>query len=480
MMNKFWMGTEDSYESSLIALAKVEDYRTKNPKAAMGEDEDNPDRSPYLSVVDGVGIVTVNGSLLDGEFGILGSWYGITGYGDIQKAMVAAVRNADVKTIFLVVKSGGGAVSGVSETAKFIENVDKVKPVIAFSPSTMASAALWLGLGAREIYVSNTAIAGSIGTITVMASRYRQLQEDGIDTEVIRSGKYKALGNPAEPLSELAKEETQRTIDYLGDLFLGYVAERRGVNKIAADTKFGQGRTFVGEQAVAVGLVDGVLSYTQAFLTSKSKVVSDNSRRVVGATIDAGENTDHNAKQLEGKPMHIPTPEELAAMAAGIDLKAETPAKPEGLPEGKPAADSSEADATALATANEQLAEATASLATAKAEVETFKATAETLQATLDSQTEAFAGLTDIVRATIKTMSLPFNLETGALAELTGTDLVAKHKEISDLFKSKVKAGGVAAAARESKEDAEKQTQTATVNPLFLAAAQLNSRTKGK
>jgi hypothetical protein len=119
-------------------------------------------------------------------------------------------------------------------------------------------------------------------------------------------------------------------------------------------------------------------------------------------------------------------------------------------------------------------------LATATAELEAFKTNAVTLQATLDSQAEAVAGLTDIVRATIKTMSLPFNLETGALAELAGTDLVAKHKEISELFKSKVKAGGVAAATRETKEEAEKRTQTATVNPLFLAAAQLNSRTKGK
>jgi signal peptide peptidase SppA len=485
-MNNLWMGTVDTYEAALAALIKCEDYRAKNPKASM-DDESDPDYSPYLSVVDGVGIVTVNGSLVDGEYGVIGTWFGITGYGDIQKALVAAVRNADVKSILLVVKSGGGHVAGVSETAKFIENVDKVKPVIAFSPSTMASAALWLGLGARETYVSNTAISGSIGTITVMVSRYRQLQEDGIDTEVIRSGKYKALGNPAEPLSELAKEETQRTIDYLGDLFLGYVAERRGVNKIAADAKFGQGRTFVGEQAVAVGLVDGVTSYTQAFLTSKSKVVTDNSRRVVGATIDAGGNTDDNAKQLEGKPMHIPTPEELAAMAAGIDLKAETPAKPAELPNGQVAAASTEEAAAAvpsaeeaLATANEQLAEVTASLATATAELEAFKTKAETLQATLDSQAEAVAGLTDIVRATIKTMSLPFNLETGALAELAGTDLVAKHKEISELFKSKVKAGGVAAATRETKEDAERQTQTATVNPLFLAAAQLNSRTKGK
>jgi len=479
-MSKFWMGTEDTYEAAIAAQLKCEDYRAKNPKASMGEESD-PDYSPYLSVVDGVGLVTVSGSLVDGEYGVMGTWFGITGYGDIQKALVAAVRNADIKSILLVIKSGGGSVAGVSETAKFIENVDKVKPVTAFSPSTMASAALWLGLGAREVYVSNTAIAGSIGTITVLASRYRQLQEDGIDTEVIRSGKYKALGSPAEPLSELAKEETQRTINYLGDLFLSYVAERRGVNKVAADTKFGQGRTFVGEQAVAIGLVDGVMSYTQAFMTSKSRVVSDNSRRVVGATIDAGVNTEHNAKQLEGKPMHIPTPEELAAMAAGIDLKAETPAKPAERPEGQPAeaAASTEA-AAALATANEQLAEVTASLATTTAELETFKATAETLQATMDSQAEAVTGLTDIVRATIKTMSLPFNLETGTLAELAGTDLVAKHKEISELFKSKVKAGGVAAATRETKEEAEKQNQTATVNPLFLAAAQLNSRNKGK
>jgi signal peptide peptidase SppA len=485
-MSKFWMGAEDTYEAAIAAQIKCEDYKAKNPKAYIDEDSD-PDYSPYLSVVDNVGLVTVNGSLADGEYGVMGTWFGITGYGDIQKALVAAVRNADVKSILLVVKSGGGAVAGVSETAKFIENVDKVKPVITFSPSTMASAALWLGLGARETYVSNTAISGSIGTITVMASRYRQLQEDGIDTEVIRSGRYKALGNPSEPISELAKEETQRTIDYLGDLFLSYVAERRGVNKVAADTKFGQGRTFVGEQAVAIGLVDGVMSYTQAFMTSKSKVVSDNSRRVVGATIDAGENTKHNAKQLEGKPMHMPTPEELAAMAAGIDLKAETPAKRAELPDGQAAATFAEdaaatfaEDAAALATANEQLAEVTASLATATSELETFKATAETLQATLNSQAETVAGLTDIVRATIKTMSLPFNLETGTLAELAGTELVAKHKEISELFKSKVKAGGVAAAARETKEEAEKQTQTATVNPLFLAAAQLNSRNKGK
>lgn len=469
MSNKFWMGGEDTYEAALVAVAKCEKYRADHPQA-FHDTESDPDESPYLSVVDEVGIVTVQGSLMDGEYGVMGTWFGITGYGDIQKALVAAVRNADVKSILMVVKSGGGAVSGVSETAKFIESVDRVKPITVYSPSTMASAALWLGLAARETYVSSTTIAGSIGTITTLYSRYRQLKEDGIDTEVIRSGRYKALGSPMEPLSDLAKEETQRTIDYLSDIFLAYVAERRKVGKATADTKFGQGRTFIGEQAAAAGLVDGVSTYTQAFLASKSKVVPDNSRRVVGATIASVSNSTDNATQLEGKPMHIPRPEELAAMAAGIALISTTDDTSEASAKTGSTSTSQEVPTVEALTA--QVAELQAaqtagaeSLATVTAEAETFKTTAATLQATLEAQAEATAGLTEIVRATIKTMSLPFNLETGTLAELTGTDLVAKYKEISELFKSKVKAGGVVSPAKQAK------APESAMSPIFAEQA---------
>ena len=98
MSNKFWMGGEDTYEAALVAVAKCENYRTEHPKASY-DDESDPDESPYLSVVDEVGIVTVQGSLMDGEYGVMGTWFGITGYADIQKALVAAVRKADVKSI---------------------------------------------------------------------------------------------------------------------------------------------------------------------------------------------------------------------------------------------------------------------------------------------------------------------------------------------------------------------------------------------
>lgn len=471
-MNEYWLGTDESLETANIAFAKYQDYMAKNPdamaKAVACVDDEEEDRSPYLSVVDGVGIITVQGSLLDGEFGVVGTWFGITGYGDIQKALVSAVSNPNVASIMLVIKSGGGAVAGCSETAKLVENVDKLKPVYTYSPTTMASAALWLGLASREVMVSSTTISGSIGTLSMLVSRHRMLKEDGIDAEVVRSGKYKALGHSAEPISDLAREEAQKTVQYLADLFLSYVAERRGVNTVAADTKFGQGRTFVGEQAVAVGLVDGVVSYTQAFLKVKSSAAPDNSRRVFTASIAGAENTQHNAQQPEGtQPMkHIPTPEQLAAMAAGVNLQEETsstaPAQATTQEQAQPQADQASAD----------LAAATAELATVKAELDAAKQALATAQAEVEASKPVVAEMETILRAAVKTMALPFNLDASAAESAVGADLVNMHKQISEQFKSKIKAGGVAAASRQPEEPA----PTAAVNPLFLAAAQLKTR----
>lgn len=487
-MNEIWFGSEASYFEAKSAIEKYTAHlstpEARNSYNSDDNEEDNGTTAPYLSVVDNVGLITVIGPLADATFGYWGPMFGVTGYGDIQEALVAAVRNPDVKSIMLVIKSGGGAVSGVSETAKFIQNVDKFKPVIAYSPSTMASAALWLGVAARETYVSTTTIAGSIGTIMVMMSRYEQLKQDGIDAVVVRSGKLKALGHPAEPISDKAVEIAQSQADYLSNIFLEYVADRRGVSVTAADTKFGQGREFIGEQAMAVGLVDGLKSYTEAFVTAKSKIIPDNNSGVVGATIaDSTVNAD-NANQPEGTNMprttHLPTEDELAAMAAGIDLQASadqapaTTASAPTTPETENQTSASTEDKTAELQA---LVDAsTAAQAELQAKFDAAQAEVAILKAEKDANASAMTAMADIVRGTIKTMSLPLNLATDTLAELNGSALCAKHAEIAELFKSKVKAGGVAASTRQQREE---KPQAAVVNPLFLAAAKLNSQ-KGK
>lgn len=456
------------------SYTKYEAYRAENSVKAV----DSAPQSSILSVVDNVGIVTIQGNLLDGTFGYWGSMFGIVGYGDIREAMVEAVSNQDVKSIMLVIKSGGGSVAGVAETAQLIQDVDAIKPVITYSPSMMASAALWLGLASRETYVSETAIAGSIGTISVVVSRHEQMKREGLDAVVVRSGKFKALGHPMEAISEDAVASVQEKIDYMSGIFLSYVADRRGVSTNAADVKFGQGREFVGAQAVAVGLVDGVIGYTKAFMVAKSKVQADNKPRIVGATIVGSAVSVDNADKQEGTPVkHIYTPEQLSAMAVGIDLSDVQGAASDSATTVSAYTDTAKPEQAELVELQAKLTAANDMLAETQAKLAASEAKAAELQASVDTHTTISAGMSEIVRATVRTMSLPLNLNTEAVASLNGAELVEKHKEVSELFKAKVKSGGVAAATRQTKPDESQATNA--VNPMFLAAAQLNS-TKGK
>lgn len=463
-----WLGSESSYLEAQAALAKVQEYQAGHPS----EDEED-DESPYMSIVDGVAIITVQGSLLDGTFGRIGQWFGITGYGDIQQALVQAVKSPNVASVLMVYKSGGGAVAGINETQQLIRNVDAVKPVFAYSPSTMCSAALWAGVSARKVFASDTAVVGSIGVLSMVVSRHRQLKEDGIDAVIVRSGKYKALGHPVDPMSDEAVEELQAQIDYLGKVFLDHVADRRGVTAAAADARFGQGRTFVGEQAKSVGLIDDVVTYGQAFQTAKAAAPTDNKTRVFASANTARADIAHNTEQPKGQNTmpnpHIPSEAELLAMANGIVPDAE---------EQSAAKTADENDAAAqLTAATAQAEELKAQLAAATAELQTAKEQLEAATSAKTALEAVTASLTGIVKASIKSMSLPLNKSTDTVEALTPEQTVQAHAEVSKLFKDKIKVGGVAAPSKTTAEDT--PSQPVAINPLFAAAAHLNKQRKG-
>ena len=473
-MSDIWLGTEDSYRQAIAGTQKLEAHQAQHGiKAEFHDDEEEENLKDYLQIVDGVAIINVSGSLVDETLGWRGKYYGMTGYGDIQRAAVAAVKNPEVSSIMLNIKSGGGAVSGVQETADLLANIDKIKPVTTYTSSYMGSAALWLGMAGREVFASETAIVGSIGTLIVMTSRHRMLQENGIDAVVVRSGKYKALGHPAEPMSDEAVAQAQEKADYLADIFLSYVAGRRKVTKAAADSKFGQGREFIGTQAAAVGLIDKVVSYSDAYVRAKALAGNDNRGRIFSATMPTDKPETYNSGTPKGQnSMHIPTPEELAAMA-GVDLTAEA---------------SSEVDAAASTTsvvasaqvpeASPELVEAAAQLATAQAELATAQAAVAAVQAELATakaaaeaaQAQATA-LADIVMASVKSMTVALGGTSASVDATPVAELAAKHAEVSAQFKTKYRAGGVASTSTQAAE----KPAVATLNPLFLAAAALKS-----
>lgn len=473
-MSDIWLGTEDSYRQAIAGTQKLEAHQAQHGiKAEFHDDEEEENLKDYLQIVDGVAIINVSGSLVDETLGWRGKYYGMTGYGDIQRAAVAAVKNPEVSSIMLNIKSGGGAVSGVQETADLLANIDKIKPVTTYTSSYMGSAALWLGMSGREVFASETAIVGSIGTLIVMTSRHRMLQENGIDAVVVRSGKYKALGHPAEPMSDEAVAQAQEKADYLADIFLSYVAGRRKVTKAAADSKFGQGREFIGTQAAAVGLIDKVVSYSDAYVRAKALAGNDNRGRIFSATMPTDKPETYNSGTPKGQnSMHIPTPEELAAMA-GVDLTAEASSEVDAAASATPVVASAQVPEASpeLVLATAQLATAQAELATAQAAVAAVQAELATAKVAADAAQAQATALADIVMASVKSMTVALGGTSASVDATPVAELAAKHAEVSAQFKTKYRAGGVASTSTQ----ASTKPVVATLNPLFLAAAALKS-----
>lgn len=480
-MSDIWLGTEDSYRQAISGFQKREAYQMQHGIKAGGDyqdsenDNNDEDLRDYIQIVDGVAIINISGSLVNETLGWRGKYYGMTGYGDIQRAAVAAVKNPEVSSILLNIKSGGGDVAGVQETANLLGSIDKIKPVTTYTSSYMGSAALWLGMAGREVFASETAIVGSIGTLIVMTSRHRMLQESGIDAVVVRSGKYKALGHPAEPMSDEAVAQAQEKADYIADIFLGYVADKRKTTKASADSRFGQGREFIGSQALSVGLIDKVATYPEAYTRAKALAGNDNRGRIFSATMPTDKPETYNSGKPKGQnSMHIPTPEELAAMA-GVDLTAEASTEVDAAASAAPAAASTQASPE-LVEAAAQLTSVQAELATAKEALAVTAGELAQAKAATDAANAQVLALADIVMASIKSMTVGLGGTAASVEATPLAEIPAKHAEITAQFKLKYRAGGVASTSTQ----ATATKPVVSINPLFLAAAALHkSQLKG-
>ncbi len=479
-----WAGSQAAYEAVVEAKA--------NALSKFGDKTEQP--LPDLLTVQGnVGIIDIRGSLVNGNAGFM-SYFGVTGYGDIREALVAALQSPQVNSILLNIDSGGGAVAGVHETAQLISRVDKVKPVFSYNGGTEASAALWLGSSARTSYVAETSLTGSLGIIMVHAERSKQLEQDGVKVTVIRAGTEKALANSYEPLSKEAKAALESKAEALYDVFLGHVAEQRGMTNATADTKFGQGREFVGKQAVEAGLVDHVGTLEDAYTKASAagaKIASKTASKVTLNTRTGGLKADNysslsaslpqvlgigqaimatvvdNAATTEGTSMPTPlTQAQIVALAAGVTLEAHT-AEAETVEDTvtEPAADV--APAAPAPVSNDLTAYLQTQVKELQAEVADFRISAKTAQDAVAASASQLEALASIARSSIKTMTVALGGKAEAVDTMSAGDVVTEHARIVTLFKDKFKVGAV--AATNTSED--KPVVKATVNPLFLYAA---------
>src|SRR3990170_3681239 len=209
-------------------------------------------------VVDGVAVIPVDG-VLSKRMNLFSTISGGTSTDLLARDFKAAINDPSIRALVLAIDSPGGTVDGTVDIARLVYESRGIKPIVAYTDGTMASAAYWIGSATDKVYIGNDAtLVGSIGVVAMHQDVSKAEEQRGIKTTEIYAGRYKRIASQYAPLSEEGRAYLQDRVDYLYSVFVSNVADYRDVpvEKVLKD--MADGRVFSGKQAIEAGLVDGV------------------------------------------------------------------------------------------------------------------------------------------------------------------------------------------------------------------------------
>ena len=472
-----WAGTESSLKAALDA---EENIRLKSG-AFEGDDEDDL-RPRLLSVDDGIATISIKGPLVNSDSPYL-QYFGMTGYPEIREAMLASAEDPEVTQILLDIDSGGGAVSGVDDTAKLIRLVnDRVKPVTTFTDGAMCSAAYWLGSAAGDVFASKGAIVGSVGVIAVHKEYSEAYKKEGVGVTVVRAGKFKALANSNEKLTEAGKAQLQKIVDASYEIFVDHVAAMRGKSYEYADKTMADGQEFIGQASVDVGLVDAIKTFDALVTDLKGDSVAQSTNLMYNRNNDRFKLSGSTSTELSGDANMAKkalTEADIAALAAGVQVTAS--AEPEPAVEenaGDAAADVAAAEvgsveqssqnAEVAPVAEDAKTVATVQLLTSQIQERDASLLAAGIKiAKLEEQVAEMAAtsapLVEIAAQAISNMRIAMRGSAYSAEGVGPVAVLAEYKSVSEQFKKQFPVGGVAAVSGDAPAE---KTQ---VDPRHLA-----------
>lgn len=176
----------------------------------------------------------------------------------LERQLDTALYDDSIKAIILRIDSPGGEVTGTHEFVNYLDEACEIKPIVAYVAGMACSAAYWIASATSHIYVDKTATLGSIGVVAAWTDDSKARTAAGLtDYEVVSSQSPKKR---LDPKLDDGRAELQKQIDGLADIFIDDVAEFRDVSRDKVLSDFGQGSTFLANEAIKIGMADEISS----------------------------------------------------------------------------------------------------------------------------------------------------------------------------------------------------------------------------
>ena len=222
----------------------------------------NPPMPKINNDMDKVAIVVAKGTILDGnqKAGTIG--------GDSTARLLRQARLDDnIKAVVLQIDSPGGSAFASEVIRQEILQLRQAgKPVISSMSTYAASGGYWIAASTDKIFASPSTITGSIGVFGMFMTYENSLDYLGIHSDGVGSTDIAGL-SPARALSPAFGQILQRNVENTYGNFLSLVANARDMTVEEVDT-VAQGRVWIGEDALELGLVDELGELDDAVATA--------------------------------------------------------------------------------------------------------------------------------------------------------------------------------------------------------------------
>lgn len=173
-----------------------------------------------------------------------------------------AFDNDNAQAVILRINSPGGSpvqAGYVYDEIKRLKEVRPELPVYAVIMDLGASGAYYIAAAADEIYADKASLVGSIGVVAGGFGFVDAMDKLGVERRLYTAGEHKGFLDPFKPENPEEVSFWKDVLEVTHQQFIDQVKQGRG-DRLAEDPKLFSGYVWTGEQAVDLGLVDGLSS----------------------------------------------------------------------------------------------------------------------------------------------------------------------------------------------------------------------------
>ncbi|MBF0310961.1 MAG: signal peptide peptidase SppA, partial [Magnetococcales bacterium] len=182
---------------------------------------------------------------------------------EVVDALESAFSDRNSAAVILRINSPGGSAvqSGIIHDAiRRLRKSHPHIPVYAALEDLCASGGYYVASAAGSIYADKATLVGSIGVIMQSFGVPQLIEKWGIENRTLTAGEHKAFLDPFQTVRPEEKAHAQALLNTIHQQFIKSVKEGRGERLKVSDDQLFNGLIWTGEEALRLGLVDGLAS----------------------------------------------------------------------------------------------------------------------------------------------------------------------------------------------------------------------------